>query len=178
MPVIDKGVEHYNLNEHYGRLSLVASGRAGKPSTCRRKTKDSRLLWTKYFWSKLSLARRLVEAGPASSRSFGRRWPIRTTTRGRSQGFAQANERPIGTHARCRLSGLVADLDQRGLLEETMVVCVRRIRTQSAEGREHFREREQCRWSGSLALLLYRRYGRSGYQAGLRARRVGQDRLP
>ena len=29
MPVIDKAVEHYNLNEHYDRaLSLVASGRA------------------------------------------------------------------------------------------------------------------------------------------------------
>ena len=45
MPVIDKAVEHYNLNEHYDRaLSLVASGRAVKPSTCRRKTKRSATL--------------------------------------------------------------------------------------------------------------------------------------
>ena len=42
MPVIDKAVEHYNLNEHYDRaLSLVASGRPGRPSTCRRRARRS-----------------------------------------------------------------------------------------------------------------------------------------
>ena len=59
-----------------------------------------------------------------SSKSSGRRWPTATTTRGTFTRTVDAHEEPVGPDARRWLSALIEDLDERGLLKETLVVAV------------------------------------------------------
>ena len=65
MPVIDKAVSEYNLNEYYQRaLSLVVSGRARDAFNLDRETAETRDLYGRNtFGQSCLLARRLVEAG-------------------------------------------------------------------------------------------------------------------
>ena len=127
MPVIDKAVQKYNLNQHYDRaLDLVASGRAREAFAL---DQESDLVRDSYgrntFGQSCLLARRLVEAG---TRVVEVIWPK----------VANSNNHSWDTHKDlpkrmkdqsapmldAGLSGLMTDLDQRGLLDETMVVCV------------------------------------------------------
>src|SRR5947209_14385473 len=65
MPVIDKAVAEYNLNEYYQRaLSLVVSGRAREAFNLEREPAATRELYGRNtFGQSCLLARRLVEAG-------------------------------------------------------------------------------------------------------------------
>jgi hypothetical protein len=127
MPVIDKAVEKYNLNQHYDRaLELVASGRAREAFALDQEPESIRDSYGRNtFGQSCLLARRLVEAG---TRVVEVIWPK----------VANSNNHSWDTHKDlpkrmkdqsapmldAGLSGLMTDLDQRGLLDETMVVCV------------------------------------------------------
>jgi hypothetical protein len=127
MPEIDKAVADYNLNTYYERaLNLVISGRARDAFDLSRepaKTKD--LYGKNTFGMSLLLARRLVEAGtrvvevvwPKVANSDNHSWDHHSglTTRMKTQS---------GPMFDGGLAGLIADLDDRGLLSETLVVCI------------------------------------------------------
>jgi uncharacterized protein (DUF1501 family) len=143
MPVIDKAVQKYNLNQHYDRaLDLVASGRAREAFAL---DQESDLVRDSYgrntFGQSCLLARRLVEAG---TRVVEVIWPK----------VANSNNHSWDTHKDlpkrmkdqsapmldAGLSGLMTDLDQRGLLDETMVVCVGEFGRSPEKGVSYFRK--------------------------------------
>lgn len=127
MPDIDKAVADYNLNTYYERaLNLVISGRARDAFDLSRESAKTKELYGKNtFGMSLLLARRLVEAGtrvvevvwPKVANSDNHSWDHHTglTTRMKTQS---------GPMFDGGLSGLIADLDDRGLLSETLVVCI------------------------------------------------------
>jgi hypothetical protein len=153
MPVIDKAVAEYNLNDYYQRaLSLVASGRARDAFNLEREPASVRDMYGRNtFGQSCLLARRLVEAGtrvvevvwPKVANSDNHSWDhhVELTSRMRDRS---------GPMLDAGLSGLIADLDQRGLLEETLVVAVgefgrspqKGVSTSgngnSADGRDHW----------------------------------------
>jgi uncharacterized protein (DUF1501 family) len=127
MPEIDKAVADYNLNTYYERaLNLVISGRARDAFDLSRESAKTKELYGKNtFGMSLLLARRLVEAGtrvvevvwPKVANSDNHSWDhhVGLTTRMKTQS---------GPMFDGGLSGLIADLDDRGLLSETLVVCI------------------------------------------------------
>ncbi|HTK74673.1 MAG TPA: DUF1501 domain-containing protein, partial [Gemmataceae bacterium] len=127
MPDIDKAVADYNLNTYYERaLNLVISGRARDAFDLSRESAKTKELYGKNtFGMSLLLARRLVEAGtrvvevvwPKVANSDNHSWDhhVGLTTRMKTQS---------GPMFDGGLSGLIADLDDRGLLSETLVVCI------------------------------------------------------
>jgi hypothetical protein len=153
MPEIDEAVADYKLDEYYDRaLSLVISGRAREAFDLERESHESRELYGRNtFGQSLLLARRLVEAGsrvveviwPKVANSDNHSWDHHTdlTKRMRDQS---------GPMLDGGLSGLIGDLDQRGMLEDTMVVAVgefgrapqKGVSTSgngnSADGRDHW----------------------------------------
>src|ERR1051326_2287219 len=129
MPEMEKAVANYALDQYYQKaFDLVSSGRARNAFDL---TKEKDTLRDKYgrhtFGQGLLLARRLIEAG---TRFVQVNWP------------AVANGNPVvdafDTHAanfgplkdlHCPkldsgLAGLLEDMDQRGLLKETLVVAI------------------------------------------------------
>jgi hypothetical protein len=153
MPVIDKAVAEYNLNEYYQRaLSLVVSGRAREAFNLDREPAPVRDLYGRNtFGQSCLLARRLVEAGtqvveviwPKVANSDHHSWDhhVDLTTRMRDKSGPMLDR---------GLSGLLTDLDQRGMLEDTLVVAVgefgrspqKGVSTSgngnSADGRDHW----------------------------------------
>ena len=127
MPEIDRAVEKYDLDEYYQTaLSLISSGRARDAFDL---TQESDSLRDRYgrntFGQCCLLARRLVEAGtrvveviwPKVANSDNHSWDVHTglSARMRDQSAPMLD---------AGLSTLIADLDERGLLDETLVVCV------------------------------------------------------
>jgi uncharacterized protein (DUF1501 family) len=127
LPALEKATAKYDLDEYYGKaLSLVLSGRAREAFDL---TKESAQTHEKYgkntFGQCCLLARRLVEAGtrvvevnwPKVANSDNHSWDVHTglTTRMKTQS---------GPMLDAGLSALLEDLDQRGLLAETLVVAV------------------------------------------------------
>ena len=153
MPVIDKAVEHYNLNTHYDRaLDLVSSGRAREAFNLGQEKETLRDSYGRNtFGQSCLLARRLVEAGtrvveviwPKVANSDNHSWDVH-------KGLPKRMKDQSAPMLDMGLSGLMSDLDQRGLLEETMVVCVgefgrspeKGVSTSgngnSADGRDHW----------------------------------------
>jgi hypothetical protein len=153
MPVIDKAVSEYNLNEYYQRaLSLVVSGRAREAFNLDREPASTRELYGRNtFGQSLLLARRLVEAGtrvvevvwPKVANSDNHSWDhhVDLSKRMKTQSGPMLDQ---------GLAGLLTDLDRRGLLEETLVVAVgefgrspqKGVSTSgngnSADGRDHW----------------------------------------
>ena len=74
------------------------------------------------------------------------------------------------------LSTLVADLDDRGLLDDTLVVAVGEFGRSPQRGLSTSRQRQQRRRPRPLAVLLHRPDGRRRHQARLRPRQERQDR--
>jgi hypothetical protein len=127
MPALERATARYDLDEYYGKaLGLVISGRARKAFDLSAEKKELR---EKYglntFGQSCLLARRLVEAGtrvvevnwPKVANSDNHSWDVHVGLFGRMKNQS-APMLDAG------LSALVADLDQRGLLAETLVVCV------------------------------------------------------
>ncbi|MCS1417410.1 MAG: hypothetical protein M2R46_05164 [Verrucomicrobia subdivision 3 bacterium] len=127
MPEIDKAVEHFNLNEYYSRaLNLIISGRARNAFDIEQEPEAIRNLYGRNtFGQSCLLARRLVEAGtrvveviwPKVANSDNHSWDVHV-------GLTDRMRKQSGPMLDRGLSGLLIDLDQRGMLDDTLVVAV------------------------------------------------------
>lgn len=153
MPAIDKAVEKHNLNEYYAQaLNLIVSGRARNAFDLEQETNATRDSYGRNtFGQSCLLARRLVEAGtrvvevvwPKVANSDNHSWDVHTGLESRMKNQSA----PMLDQG---LSGLMTDLDQRGLLDETLVIAVGEFgrspqkgvstsgNTNSADGRDHW----------------------------------------
>jgi hypothetical protein len=127
MPDVDKAVKDYNLNQYYDQaLTLISSGRARDAFAIEQ---ESRKLRDRYgrntFGQSCLLARRLVEAGtrvvevvwPKVANSDNHSWDVHS-------GLSARMKNQSAPMLDSGLSTLIDDLDERGLLEETLVVAV------------------------------------------------------
>ncbi len=153
MPALDAAVKEHDLNGYYDKaLTLVLSGKARAAFDLSKESAETRDLYGRNtFGQSCLLARRLVEAGtrvvevvwPKVANSDNHSWDhhVGLTTRMKTQS---------GPMLDAGLSGLIADLDQRGMLADTLVVAVgefgrspqRGVSTSgngnSADGRDHW----------------------------------------
>ena len=153
MPQVDKAVADYKLNKHYERaLDLVISGRARDAFAIDREPDAIRDMYGRNtFGQSCLLARRLIEAGtrvveviwPKVANSDKHSWDVH-------KGMTERMGKRSAPMLDSGLSALIADLDARGMLEETMVVAVgefgrspqRGVSTSgnsnSSDGRDHW----------------------------------------
>jgi hypothetical protein len=153
MPAIDKAVGSYNLNEYYDQaLNLVVSGRAREAFDLNTEPHAVREMYGRNtFGDSCLLARRLVERG---TRVVEVIWPKVANSDNHSwdhhQGLNDRMKNRSGPMLDAGLSGLIQDLDDRGMLEETLVVAVGEFgrspqkgvstsgNNNSADGRDHW----------------------------------------
>ena len=153
MPVIEKAVEGYNLDEYYSKaLNLIVSGRARDAFNLDSEDPKLRDAYGRNtFGQSCLLARRLVEAGtkvveviwPKVANSDNHSWYHHT-------GLPKRMKDQSAPMPDAGLSTLFEDLDQRGLLEETLVVAIGEFgrspemgvstsgNNNSADGRDHW----------------------------------------
>ncbi len=124
---IDQAVADLKLNEYYDRaLSLIVSGRAREAFDLQAESAETRDLYGRNtFGQSCLLARRLVEAGtkvveviwPKVANSDNHSWDHHSdlTNRMRDRSGPMLDQ---------GLSGLLTDMDRRGLLDETLVVLL------------------------------------------------------
>ena len=127
MPAIEKAVARYDLDEYYSQaLGLVLSGKARDAFDLKLEKDETRDRYGRNtFGQSCLLARRLIEAGtrfvevnwPKVANSDNHSWDTHTGLTHRIKNQAA----PLLDGA---LSSLIADLDERGLLDETLVVAV------------------------------------------------------
>ena len=130
------------------------------------------------FGQSCLLARRLIEAGtrfvevnwPKVANSDNHSWDVHAglPTRMKNQSAPMLD---------AGLSALIDDLDERGMLTETLVVAVGEFGRSPQRGVSTSGNEQQRRRPRPLAVLLHRRHRRRRRQARLRLRQVGQDRL-
>ena len=152
-PDIDKAVADFKLDDYYDRaLNLVASGRARNAFDLAQESEATRNLYGRNtFGQSCLLARRLVEAGtrvvevvwPKVANSDNHSWDVHV-------GLPKRMKDQSAPMLDAGLSGLITDLDQRGMLEETLVVAVGEFgrsptmgvstsgNSNSADGRAHW----------------------------------------
>ena len=153
MPEIEKAVESYNLDEYYQRaLNLIVSGRARNAFDLASEPESLRDRYGRNtFGQSCLLARRLVEAG---TRVVEVVWPKVANSDNHSWdhhvGLTDRMKKQSGPMLDQGLSALFEDLDQRGLLNDTLVVAVgefgrspeKGVSTSgngnSADGRDHW----------------------------------------
>jgi len=127
MDDLEKATSRYDLDDYYGKaLGLVISGNARKAFDL---TQEPAAIRDQYgrntFGQSCLLARRLVEAGtrfvevnwPKVANSDKHSWDVH-------QGLSKRMKDQSAPMLDAGLSALIADLDQRGLLGETLVVAV------------------------------------------------------
>ena len=153
MPVLDKAVSDYNLNEYYDQaLQLIVSGKAREAFDLGQESSGLRDSYGRNtFGQSCLLARRLVEAGtkvveviwPKVANSDNHSWDHHVA-------LTQRMKDQSGPMLDAGLSGLLTDLDERGMLAETLVVAVgefgrspqKGVSTSgngnSADGRDHW----------------------------------------
>jgi hypothetical protein len=153
MPDVDKAVEKYNLDDYYQRaLSLIISGRARNAFDLRQEAEKVRDRYGRNtFGQSCLLARRLIEAGtrvveviwPKVANSDNHSWDVHSdlTKRMKTQSAPMLDQ---------GLSSLIADMDERGLLRDTLVVAIGEFgrspqkgvstsgNRNSADGRDHW----------------------------------------
>jgi hypothetical protein len=127
MPEIEKAVAAYNLDESYTRaLNLIVSGRAREAFELSREPDKVRDTYGRNtFGQSLLLARRLVEAGtrvveviwPKVANSDNHSWDVHT-------GLFKRMKDQSAPMLDGGLSALISDLEERGLLDSTLVVAV------------------------------------------------------
>jgi hypothetical protein len=153
MPDIEKAVENYNLDDYYQRaLNLIVSGRARKAFDLTSEPDKVRDPYGRNtFGQSCLLARRLIEAGtrvveviwPKVANSDNHSWDHHSdlTKRMKDQSGPMLDK---------GLSAFIADMDDRGLLKETLVVAIGEFgrspqkgvstsgNANSADGRDHW----------------------------------------
>ncbi len=127
MPEIDKAVQAFELDRHYQQaLDLVVSGRARQAFQISEEAETTREQYGRNtFGDSCLLARRLIEAGtrvveviwPKVANSDNHSWDQHKDLSKRLKDQAA----PMFDQG---LSGLIEDLDQRGLLDETLLVAI------------------------------------------------------
>ncbi len=127
MPELEKAVEDYRLDEHYSQaLELITSGRARNAFDLSQESEQTRESYGRNtFGQSCLLARRLVEAGtrvveviwPKVANSDNHSWDqhVQLSKRMKDQSAPMFDT---------GISGLIEDLDQRGMLEDTLLVVV------------------------------------------------------
>ena len=153
MPEIDKAIEDYKLDSYYDRaLSLVISGRARDAFALGRETDATRDQYGRNtFGQSCLMARRLVEAGtrvvevvwPKVANSDNHSWDVHS-------GLSKRMKDQSAPMLDAGLSALVSDLDDRGMLEDTLVIAVGEFgrspqkgvstsgNSNTADGRDHW----------------------------------------
>jgi uncharacterized protein (DUF1501 family) len=127
MPALEKATAKYDLDKYYGKaLSLVLSGRARNAFDLGQEKKEMRDRYGRNsFGQSCLLARRLIEAG---TRFVEVNWPKVANSDNHSfdvhVGLSKRMKDQAGPMLDAGLSSLIADLDERGLLSETLVVAV------------------------------------------------------
>jgi hypothetical protein len=127
MPALEKAVADYKLDENYTRaLDLIVSGRARQAFDLSQEQDALREAYGKNaFGQSCLLARRLIEAG---TRVVEVLWP--NVANGQNHSFDMHTDLSKRLPAVAApmldagLSMLVSDLDQRGMLDDTLVVAV------------------------------------------------------
>jgi len=127
MPDVDKAVKDYNLNQYYDQaLTLISSGRARDAFDIEQESRELRDRYGRNtFGQSCLLARRLVEAGtrvvevvwPKVANSDHHSWDVHS-------GLSSRMKNQSAPMLDGGLSTLIADLEERGLLDETLVVAV------------------------------------------------------
>ena len=124
---LDQAVSSYALNEYYDKaLGLVLSGKAREAFNLKAEKKATRDAYGRNtFGDCCLLARRLIEAG---TRCVQVNWPKVANSNNHSwdvhQGLTKRMKTQNSPMLDAGLSALIADLDDRGLLKETLVVAV------------------------------------------------------
>jgi hypothetical protein len=127
MPQVEKAVAKYDLNEYYDQaLGLVLSGRAREAFNLKAEDEAMRARYgNNTFGQCCLLARRLIEAG---TRFVEVNWPKVANSDNHSWDVHNGLNKRMKTQAApmldAGLSALISDLDDRGLLDETLVVAV------------------------------------------------------
>jgi hypothetical protein len=127
MKDIEKATKKYDLDEYYSKaLGLVLSGRARNAFDLSREPSALRERYGRNTFGQCCLlARRLVEAGtrfvevnwPKVANSDNHSWDTHT-------GLSKRLKDQAGPMFDGGLSALISDLDERGLLSETLVVAI------------------------------------------------------
>lgn len=127
MPEMDKAVAKYDLDKYYeSALSLIMSGRAREAFSLDKESAAMREAYGRNtFGQSCLLARRLVEAGtrvveviwPKVANSDNHSWDVHT-------GLTKRMKDQAAPMLDSGLSTLISDLDERGLLDETLVVAL------------------------------------------------------
>jgi hypothetical protein len=127
MPEVDKAVAKYDLNEYYEKaLGLIMSGRAREAFNLAAEPDAMRERYGRNtFGQSCLLARRLIEAGtrvvevvwPKVANSDNHSWDVHVglSSRMRNQSAPMLDG---------GLSALISDLDERGMLADTLVLAV------------------------------------------------------
>jgi len=153
MPTIEKAVANYNLDEYYSKaLNLIVSGRARDAFNLEAETEKMRDRYGKNtFGQSCLLARRLVEAGTKVVEVI---WPKVANSDNHSwdhhSGLPTRMKKQSAPMLDSGLSALFDDLDEKGLLDETLVVAIGEFgrspkmgvstsgNNNSADGRDHW----------------------------------------
>ena len=124
---LEKSVSKYALDEYYGKaLSLVLSGKARDAFNLSAESPETREMYgNNTFGQSCLLARRLIEAG---TRVVQVNWPKVANSDNHSfdvhTGLSTRMKNQSAPMLDAGLSGLIADLDQRGLLKDTLVLAI------------------------------------------------------
>ncbi len=127
MPALDQAVSKSAINEYYGKaLGLVLSGRARDAFDLNKETPEMRERYGRNtFGQSCLLARRLVEAG---TRFVEVIWPKVANSDNHSwdhhAGLSTRMKTQSGPMLDSGLASLIGDLDERGLLKDTLVVAL------------------------------------------------------
>ncbi len=127
MTDLEKATSKYELKDYYGKaLSLVLSGKARNAFDLTKEKPEMRERYGKNTFGQCCLlARRLVEAGtrvvevnwPKVANSDNHSWDVHS-------GLSDRMKRQAAPMLDGGLSALLSDLDERGLLNETLVIAV------------------------------------------------------
>lgn len=153
MPDLEKATKKYDLDSYYDKaLSLILSGKAREAFNLKKESEATRDRYGRNtFGQSALLARRLIEAGtrvvevvwPKIANSADHSWDMHV-------GLGDRMKKQAGPMLDAGLSALIADMDERGMLDDTLVVAVgefgrapqRGISTSgnanSADGRDHW----------------------------------------